>query len=250
MGKKIIIVDNLSITINGTNILKDVSFCVEEGEIVSIIGESGCGKTTTLRSIMRFHEINKGKILIQEVLINNLSENKMNEIRKTMGMVFQNVALFDSLPIWQNVAFPLLKHTKLNKAEIMKIVKEKLYNVGLENIENKMPSQLSGGMQRRVGIARALALNPKIMLYDEPTTGLDPPLSKVIDELILKNRENFGVTSLVVTHNLDTIFTISDRIVMLDKGTIIKIGTLNDFINSDNPTIKRFFTRGWRGKNV
>lgn len=250
MGKKIIIVDSLSIIINGTRIIKDVSFDVEEGEIVSLIGESGCGKTTTLRSIMRFHEINNGRIFIEELLINNLSENKMNEIRKKMGMVFQNVALFDSLPVWQNVAFPLLKHTKLNKSEIMRIVKEKLYNVGLKNVEDKMPSQLSGGMKRRVGIARALALNPNIMLYDEPTTGLDPPLSKVIDELILKNRENFGVTSVVVTHNLDTIFTISDKIVMLDNGEIIKIGTLTEFVNSENPTIKRFFNRQWREKNV
>ncbi len=250
MPKKVIIIDNLSITINSTPIIKNVSFSVEEGEIVSLVGESGCGKTTTLRSIMRFHEINGGKIYINEILINNLSENKMNEVRKKMGMVFQNVALFDSLPVWENVAFPLLKHTKLKKTEIMKIVKEKLHNVGLENIEYKMPSQLSGGMQRRVGIARALALNPQIMLYDEPTTGLDPPLSNVIDELILNNREKFGVSSVVVTHNLDTIFKISDKVVMLDKGKVIKIGTLDDFINSENPIIKRFFNREWRAKDV
>lgn len=233
-------VKNIAVKICGISILEDISFSVNDGEIFAIIGESGCGKSTLLRTIMRLQSIAKGEIFINNFPINELSERGMNNVRKNMGMVFQEGALFDSMNVRENVAFALRRHTNHTEKEICEIVRERIDAVGLHGVEDKLPSELSGGMRRRVGIARALALHPKILLYDEPTTGLDPILTDTIAELIVKMREKYDATSLVVTHDMNTVFKISDRIALIHDKKIIEIGTPEGIKNSNNQYIKKF----------
>ncbi|HOX29479.1 MAG TPA: ATP-binding cassette domain-containing protein, partial [bacterium] len=168
------------------------------------------------------------------------SETDMNEVRKMMGMVFQEGALFDSMNVRENVAFALRRHTRMKEKEIRETVHERLEAVGLKDVEERTPNQLSGGMRRRVGIARALALNPKILLYDEPTTGLDPLLTATIVELILKMRERYGSTAVVVTHDINAAIRISDRVAMLHEGKIIHKGSFKSLEKSDHPHIVKF----------
>lgn len=221
-------------------ILRGVSLEIAQGEIMVIMGPSGCGKSTILRHLVGLLRADQGEIYINGQEITGLTEEELNPIRKNIGMVFQNAALFDSLTVRDNVAFGMKYHTKLSQAEQDIIVAEKLAMVGLAGRENLMPAQLSGGMQKRVSLARAIALNPGIILYDEPTSGLDPIMSSVIDQLILKMKAELGVTSIVVTHDMSSAFKIADRIAMLHQGEVLQVGKPEEIKNSGIPLVQQF----------
>jgi phospholipid/cholesterol/gamma-HCH transport system ATP-binding protein len=223
-------------------VLRGIDFRVGEREIVTLMGVSGCGKSTLLRAIMGLIPVSGGEIYIEGERTDKISDGKMNRVRKKMGMVFQEGALFDSMNVRENVAFALRRHTKMKEKEIREVVRERLEAVGLEDVEEKMPSELSGGMQRRVGIARALALSPRILLYDEPTTGLDPLLTATVVDLILKMRQRYGTTSVVVTHDVAAAERVSDRIAMIHEGGLIAEGKMADLEKSSDPHIRKFLT--------
>ncbi len=222
-------------------VLRNVSFEVPRGEIYCIIGGSGQGKSVLLKHIMRLLLPDSGDVQIDGESIVGLSLRELDEVRKKMGMVFQESALFDSMTCLENVAFGLTMHRRdLSRTQIEQIALEKLRLVGLSHVENKFPSQISGGMKKRVGIARAIAQEPEILLYDEPTTGLDPVLASSIDELILKMKKELGVTSLVITHDMSSAFRISDRILFLYGGKIHFAGTSEEIRTSVDPVLGQF----------
>ena len=221
-------------------ILKNVDLFVPERGITCVVGLSGAGKTTVLRLLMGLLKPDSGQILIDDKDITVMRESELNELRKSMGFVFQYGALFDSLTVWENVAFGLVRHTNKSRAEIDHAVKDRLEAVGLNGVEQLLPSQLSGGMQKRVSMARALAMNPDIVLYDEPTSGLDPIMSNVIDQLIVSLRDRYGTTSVVVSHDIQSVFRMSDEIALLINGRIITEGTPDELRASDNPMVKQF----------
>lgn len=225
-------------------ILDNVSFDILDGESLAVIGPSGCGKSTLLKLILRLEEVSSGKIIIDGKDISLLSEEDLIKIRQKIGMVFQSSALFDSLTIYENVAFSLREYAKFTEREIKNIVSNKLDMVGLSGTEKLMPSELSGGMQKRVSIARALASDPKIMLYDEPTTGLDPITSTNIENLIVKLAKELKVTSIVVTHQLSTIFKTADRILMMSAHKFIDAGSVKEARSSENKIVSEFLNAG------
>ncbi len=234
-------VKNLTKVINNRTILKNISFDVYKKEIFTIIGGSGSGKTSITKHIIGLWQPTEGDIEIEGKSIVNLDKDELNKIRIKMGYVFQEGALFDSLRVWENVGFYYLEHTNKSKDEIIKIAIEKLKEVNLdESILYLMPSELSGGMRKRVSLARALATNPEIIIYDEPTSGLDPITSRIIDKLILDLKIRLGITSIVVTHDMISALSISDRIMVLDKGEQKFIGTKEEFINSKEPSVRMF----------
>ncbi len=210
-------------------VLDGITFDVYEGEVLVIMGGSGCGKSTLLRHIIGSLTPDSGSIELLGSTITGMSEDQLNQVRKKIGILFQSGALFNSMTLQENVALPLIEHTDMDQSVIDIIVKIKLEQVGLREHFAKYPSEISGGMKKRAGMARAMALDPKILFYDEPSAGLDPVTSAEIDQLILKNSKLLGVTSVVVTHEMDSAFTIADRMVMLDKGKVLKIGTRADF---------------------
>ncbi|WIW71022.1 ABC transporter ATP-binding protein [Anaerosinus gibii] len=236
-------------------ILKNINLEITKGETLAIIGASGSGKSTLLRLIIGLLKPDNGEIWIKNKEISNLSEKELNEVRLNMGMVFQYSALFDSMTIGDNVAFGLREHTTLSEAEIKEIVQENLRMVDLEGFENMMPNELSGGMKKRVSLARAIAFKPEILLYDEPSAGLDPMMSAKIDELIYHMQQKLGVTSIVVTHHMNSAFAIADRIAMIHEGEIIAIGDVEMIQNLENPIVQNFihgskrFTGGDRGND-
>ena len=217
-----------------------VSFEVQQGETLTIIGGSGTGKSVLLKQIMGLIAPDQGGIFIDGKNIVGMPEHRLQEVQKMIGYVFQEAALFDSLTIKENVAFGIRNLTKCTESEIEIVVREKLALVGLNHIENLKPAQLSGGMKKRVGIARAIALNPRILLYDEPTTGLDPVMSDVISDLILRLKHKTGMTAIAVTHDMKSAYKISDRIAMLYEGKILEIGTPAEIQHSYNPIVHQF----------
>jgi len=237
-------ISNLTKKFGDLTVLNDVSFEIPDGQTLSVIGPSGCGKSTLLRLLIRLDEPTNGSIMIDNQDISRLSEDGLIRLREKMGMVFQSSALFDSLTVGENVAFALREHKRHSEREIKRIVADKLSLVGLSGKENYMPSELSGGMQKRVSIARALSFDPKFILYDEPTTGLDPITSTTIENVINKLAEGFKVTSIIVTHQLSTVFRTSDRIMMLDNGKLIESGNVQETRNSKDPVIKKFISAG------
>jgi len=241
--EKAIEIRNLIYEVNGKRILEGLSLDIYRGEILGIVGPSGEGKTTLLRLLLRLMEPKEGEIIINGKNILQMSEEELNEVRRKIGMVFQYSALFDSLRVWENVAFPLLRHLKISEEEAKKRAKEKLRAVGLEDVEELYPHQLSGGMQKRVALARALALDPEIILYDEPTAGLDPPTAFAIEELIVNTRNRFQVTSIVVTHDIESLFSICDRVGVLREGRIIKVASPEELRKAEDEWIKRFLRR-------
>jgi len=224
-------------------VLNGIELTVASGETLVVLGRSGTGKSVLLKLIIGLQKPGSGSILIYGQEITGLSLNALNEIRKKMGFLFQNAALYDSLTVGQNVAFPLQRHTKMTPSEIGTRVKELLASVGMEGDLNKMPSDLSGGMQKRVGLARALALKPTILLLDEPTAGLDPITSGEIDELILELQEEHGTASIVVTHDLHSAKTIADRIALLHEGNVLIEGSFKELEKSGDKFVLEFLKR-------
>ncbi|MDR3561798.1 MAG: ABC transporter ATP-binding protein [Negativicutes bacterium] len=236
--------DNVSIAFHGKPVLQNISLDIAQGEIMVIIGPSGSGKSTILRLMIGLVKPTSGKIWINDREISQLGEDDLNVIRREMGMVFQYSALFDSMNVGENVAFGLRQHTTMTEEEIAQTVRRKLRMVGLSGQEEVMPNELSGGMKKRVSLARAIAVNPHIVLYDEPTAGLDPIMSTTIDRLICSTRRLLGVTSVVVTHHMSSAFNIADRIAMIYQGQIVEIGTVAEIKKSANPIVQQFI-HGW-----
>lgn len=242
-----IVIKNLLVTRGTRIILNHVNLNIEKGETVVIMGLSGMGKSTMIKCIIGLLKPDGGEIYIQGEDILRLKYHELNRIRKKIGIVFQSPALFDSLTIYENVAFGLREHTKMSEEEIRREVAEKLAIVDLAGTENMYPSQLSGGMQKRASIARAVVANPEIILYDEPTSGLDPIMSNVINQLINNLKKTFNVTSIVVTHDLNSAYSIGDKIVMLHGGEFVEMGDGEQFRNSKNPITRQFIEGSLEG---
>ena len=221
--------------------LKNINLEIGDGETLAIIGGSGSGKSTLLRIMIGLIKPSEGEIWIGDDEISRLDEKEMTRIRLKMGMVFQYSALFDSMTVGDNVAFGLVEHTDLPKEKIREIVREKLKQVGLEGIEDRMPNELSGGMKKRVSLARAIAFGPEIIFYDEPSSGLDPITTNRIDELIIETQKALNVTSIVVTHDMVSACKIADRIAMVYNGDLIAVDTVEKFKKIDDPRVKEFF---------
>lgn len=232
---------------NGNSVLRGVNLKIETGETMVIIGRSGGGKSILLKHIIGILKPDSGKILIDGANVFDISDNEINHFRMQIGMLFQGAALFDSLTVRENVGFSLYEHTHLAGDEIERRVKDKLRMVGLSGIENLMPSELSGGMKKRVGLARAICTEPKIILYDEPTTGLDPIMADAINDLIIRMREELKITSIVVTHDMTSAYKVGTRISMLYEGKIVGTGTPDEIRSSKDPLIQQFITGSAHG---
>lgn len=239
----------MSVAFGRQNVLRDISLTVPQGQTLAVIGESGCGKTVLLKTIIGLVTPTRGEILFDGQNLAALDEKELTRQRVRFGFVFQNAALFDSLTIGQNIAFPLREHTRKSTQELQEIVLARLADVGLpESVLAKKPAELSGGMRKRVGLARALALGPELMLYDEPTTGLDPIMSDVINELIIRTRKHFPVTSIVVTHDMRTARKVADRVIMLyplsrlkpDEPQIVFDGSPDEIDHCGDPRVLQF----------
>jgi phospholipid/cholesterol/gamma-HCH transport system ATP-binding protein len=221
-------------------VLDGVSLTVRERESVVILGPSGTGKSVLLKHIVGLLCPDAGEVYFRDQRVDHLHERELEPIRKRFGFLFQGSALFDSMTVLENVAFPLREHGGFTESQVREKVAMKLAMVGLDGTQGKMPGELSGGMRKRVGLARAIAMDPEVVLYDEPTTGLDPIRADVINELILKLNDELHVTSLVVTHDMTSAFKVADRMVMLSQGKVIAEGKPEDFRNSANAEVQRF----------
>ncbi len=242
MDAPVVQVRDLHKRLDHTVVLRGVSFTVEPHEVFVIMGHSGAGKSVLLKHLVGLLRPDAGEIFIWDTPVHALEEDQLDGLRRRVGVVFQSGALFDSLTVGENVAFPLQRHRQLDEAAIHEAVAIRLSLVDLSGKEDLMPAVLSGGMRKRVSIARALALNPEIIFYDEPTSGLDPPTARAVDALIRRLRIYLGVTSVVVTHDLDTAFGIADRIAVLGGGTLIAVGTPQEILADPRPEIRRFLT--------
>jgi phospholipid/cholesterol/gamma-HCH transport system ATP-binding protein len=225
-------------------VLNGVDLEVAQGETLSVLGQSGTGKSVLLKILIGLQQPDSGSVCIDGQEINGLSRQQLSEIRKKIGFLFQNSALYDSMTVEQNVAFPLERHLQLTDAERKKRVRELLSTVGMERDLDKLPGQISGGMQKRVGLARALALSPDILLFDEPTSGLDPITASEIDALILKMQKETNMTSIVVTHDLPSARAVSDRLAVMRDGEILIEGTFEDLQESKDDFVVEFLNRG------
>lgn len=221
-------------------ILRDVSFEVPNGGVLVVMGLSGCGKSTLLGILTGLLTPDEGSVRFKGEELTEMSRKKLNRARTHIGMVFQNAALISSMSVTENIALPLCELSKKSREEIDAIVIDKLKLVGLEDAGEKLPSELSGGMQKRAGLARALALDPELVLFDEPSAGLDPINSKLIDELIINLRDNVGVTSIVVTHEMESAFALATQMAFLHEGRILLQGPPEEFRESDEPTVREF----------
>lgn len=234
-------------TFGRQHVLRGVNLELEAGKITTIIGGSGSGKTVLLKHLNALLLPDRGSVLVGERDITQLNQSALNAVRQKFGVLFQGAALLDSMTVYDNVAFPLRERTKLAEAEIDKRVRDSLAQVGLAEMGYKYPAEVSGGMKKRAGLARALVTQPEIMLFDEPTTGLDPLLGKSIHQLIRKMHENFQFTGVIVSHDIPEVFRISDRIAMLAEGAIIEVGTTEEFIASKNPAVRQFLQADTEG---
>jgi phospholipid/cholesterol/gamma-HCH transport system ATP-binding protein len=223
-------------------VLNGIDLAVAPGEPIAVLGRSGTGKSVLLKLLIMLQQPDAGSICIDGREITSLNFNELNEVRKKVGFLFQQAALYDSLTVEENVAFPLARHTTLSTAEQRDRARELLSSVGMEQDTNKLPSEISGGMQKRVGLARALALDPDILLFDEPTAGLDPITAGEINGLITKLKERRKVTSLVVTHDIHGARSFADRVVVLNGGNILTTGTFEDLQKSSDPFVARFLS--------
>jgi phospholipid/cholesterol/gamma-HCH transport system ATP-binding protein len=240
-------VEEVSKRFGGNVVLDGCTLEVARGESMVVIGGSGTGKSVLLKHIIGLMEPDAGRVFIDGEEIASLDGRGLVEMRKKFGMLFQGAALFDSMNVRDNVAFSLAEHARLPAARIDEIVREKLSLVGLGNIGHLWPSELSGGMKKRVALARAMAMEPAILLYDEPTTGLDPIMADAINELILDLRRRLAITSVAITHDMVSAYKIADRIAMLYKGKIIQVGTPEEIKQTDNPVVRQFVTGSAKG---
>jgi phospholipid/cholesterol/gamma-HCH transport system ATP-binding protein len=231
----------------GQAVLKGITLDLETGKITTIIGGSGSGKTVLLKHLNALLLPDRGNVLVDGKNITKLGERELNEVRQKFGVLFQGAALLDSMTLYDNVAFPLREKTQMPESEIHKRVEERLAQVGLAGMGYKYPAEVSGGMKKRAGLARALAMEPEIVLFDEPTTGLDPLLGKSIHQLIRKMHATFGFTGLVVSHDIPEVFKISDRVAMLANGVIVEVGSTEEFVASKNPVVRQFMQKDIEG---
>lgn len=239
-------VEGLNLWLGERHILKDISFEIYSGEVFTILGGSGSGKTTITKCMVGLYRPSSGRVELFGRDIASLNQIEMDEVRRQIGYVFQGAALFDSLRVWENVVFYYLEHERLKEDKLRSMALEYLSMVGLsEKHLDLYPSELSGGMKKRVGIARAIATQPKLIIYDEPTSGLDPITSRLIDELIVSLRDRTGATSIVVSHDMVSAFSISDRILVLKEGELVQVGTREEIFNSNNPFVREFLEKGF-----
>jgi phospholipid/cholesterol/gamma-HCH transport system ATP-binding protein len=238
---------NLTKSFSGTPVLRGVSLNVRAGTTRVILGLSGSGKSVLMKHMIGLMKPDSGSIMVDGVDLTAMNGNGLLEIRRKFGMVFQQSALFDSMTVWENVAFPLVEHTKLSKPEVNDRVMDKLKLVGLEAAVDKFPAELSGGMRKRVGLARAVILEPKCVLYDEPTTGLDPVTTDNVDQMILDAAERLKVTSVVISHDIGSALKVADDIAVLHKGEIVEDCTPEELKRSQHPFVREFLDI-WFGK--
>jgi phospholipid/cholesterol/gamma-HCH transport system ATP-binding protein len=231
-------------TLGGQQVLRGVDLAVPEGKLTTIIGRSGEGKSVLLKHMIGLLQPDSGEVWVDDVEISRLRGHALNEVRKRFAMLFQGAALFDSLTVFENVAFPLREKLRLKGSEVASRVEEKLDQVGLTGMGHKFPAELSGGMRKRAGLARALVMQPEIMLFDEPTTGLDPLMAKSIHDLITSMQRKFGFTAVMVSHEIPEIFGISDYVAMLKHGKIAAMAEPSEFQRTTDPEIKEFISVG------
>jgi phospholipid/cholesterol/gamma-HCH transport system ATP-binding protein len=240
-GDGIIVLKGLSKRFGKLAVLDDISLAFEKGKTTVIIGPSGCGKTVLIKHIIVLLRPSDGEVYFQNQRIDNLDEKELESVRTQMGFLFQGGALFDSLSVQENIMFPVKQHIhKKHQNKLDELTKVKLSMVGMDGFQEYYPAKLSGGQKKRVALARAIALNPEVILYDEPTTGLDPIRSDIINELILKLQKELGITSIVVTHDMKSAYKIADRIIMLHNGKILIDGSAETIKNSTLPLVQRF----------
>jgi len=239
-SEPIIRLDSVSKSFGALKVLRGVNLSLRQGETTVILGESGSGKSVLLKHIVALLRPDAGEVHLHGQRIDNLSERELVPLRAHFGFLFQNSALFDSFTVAQNVGFPLVEHAHKSRKEVEGIVRDKLRMVGLDGVQAKRPAELSGGQRKRVALARAIAMDPEVILYDEPTTGLDPPRADVINELIVKLRNEIGATGVVVTHDMTSAFKVADRIVMLYEGNLIFDGTAAEIKATPDQRVRRF----------
>jgi phospholipid/cholesterol/gamma-HCH transport system ATP-binding protein len=240
----IVVLERVRKSFGDTEVLKGIDMVCRKNETTCIVGGSGAGKTTLLRLIVGLDKPTSGRILIDGEDIVPMGERELNRVRRKFGMVYQYAALLDSINVLDNVAFPLVEHTKLTPAERRERVLDKLRTLGLtEDVLTKYPSELSGGMRKRVGLARALMLDPPILVYDEPTSGLDPLTSRAVDDLIEETRRRFGVTSIVITHDIASCFRIADQAILLHQGRVVARGTPEELAHGDSDEARDFIRK-------
>jgi phospholipid/cholesterol/gamma-HCH transport system ATP-binding protein len=249
---------NVTVRFGSQWVLRDVSLQVPRGQTLAIIGESGCGKTVLLKTIIGLQRVTSGEVFFQGTSLAALDDKQLTAARTKFGFVFQNAALFDSMSILENVSFPLIEHRRASRTEAYQLVRERLAEVGLPpGVMDRKPAELSGGMRKRVGLARALAMRPEVLLYDEPTTGLDPIMSDVINELIIRTRKKYAVTSIIVTHDMHSAMKVADRLLMLypvarlepGESQIIFDGTPQAAADARDERVSQF-VRGEAGKRL
>ena len=243
----IIELKNVSLSFDKHIVHKNISFKLFTGEVIVLMGPSGTGKSVILKLIIGILPPTSGEIFIANQCINDFSEDQMRDSRLNLGMLFQGAALFDSISVFDNVAYPLKQLRRFNKSEIKKTVEEKLNLVGLIDTQNKFPPELSGGQKKRIGLARALATNPKVLLFDEPTTGLDPTSRGKIDKLILTLKKKYNITSIVVTHDMESARNVADRLILLSDGEVIVDGVASELWDK-NMYIKKFSEGNWENE--
>lgn len=234
----------LHCSLGGIEVLKGVSFRIEKGEVLALIGRSGVGKSVLLKHVVGLLRAEKGEVIIEGEEIGRCRGRALERVRSKFGFLFQGGALFDSLTVFDNVAFPLREKTKMNGGEIRERVLYELEQVGLEGMGHKYPAELSGGMKKRAALARSLVTDPKILLFDEPTTGLDPVTTNAINALIKETHDRLKFTGIIVSHEIPEIFSLVHKVAMLYKGAIIAMGTPEEILASDNPIVKEFITGG------
>jgi phospholipid/cholesterol/gamma-HCH transport system ATP-binding protein len=243
-AEPVIVIEDLHKSFAGFKVLAGINLTMMPGTTTVILGASGSGKTVLMKHIMGLFKPDQGRVIVDGEDITHMPRHQLSLFRTRMGMVFQSAALFDSMTVFENCAFPLREHTKLSEAEIEQKVKEKLAVVDLHDVEQKYPAELSGGMRKRVGLARAIVREPKIVLYDEPTTGLDPLTTESVDEMIINARERLGVTSVVISHDIGSAFHIADRIAVINEGRIVEEGTPEEVRNTKE-SFTRHFLATW-----
>jgi phospholipid/cholesterol/gamma-HCH transport system ATP-binding protein len=242
MNEYMIEIVNLHKSFDNNYVLRGVDLGIEKGESMVVIGGSGSGKSVLLKHIIGILKPEDGKVLINGVDLTTLKEHELYDVRKKFGMLFQMSALFDSLSVWENVAFGILRNKQVPHNEAKAIAVEKLRSVGLVGVEDLMPAELSGGMKKRVGLARAIAHEPEILLYDEPTTGLDPIMADAINDLIVEMKNTLTVTSVAITHDMNSAYKIADKIAMLYEGKIVETGSPEEIKNTANQIVRQFIT--------